>query len=425
MMSSDIRAVLAARAATYGEGTGAEHRLTQLHERIHRASRRRTTLAASATALVVVGVLVLGLTLSNALTGDRSDAPASLVGHDVPATTLSLGYTFRYTDSATGGDGRLDLHLGRSDQPRLVRWASESDTGELTVRHTGGDAPWVGPAGDFKDFVLIPQGAGSDVRLSQSGTHDPGAVALAVYTLDRAAPGVTRDGITYRADPAGSHLIGAGIGRLGQAQLEFRSTPPTTSRVVVEGFCVGPEDQSVQVLIGGKPTVTLQCSDTQDYDAAIDSSFGTYSATALRTTKRVQVRLTDEKGRASVRAGRSVRIGAALYAVGSATPARVVDVEGHRWERVDTRSSSVGAHSLRLRVSGARHSLLLWSTPGTKAGSTVTLDVGAGPKTIGNGGGNGGTLSGNHQLQGSGTIAAQVRGDPRGRIRLTSYRLAE
>ncbi|MEI2821335.1 MAG: hypothetical protein V9E81_14515 [Marmoricola sp.] len=56
--------------------------------------------------------------------------PAQLAGHDVPGTTSSLGYGFRYAEGKQG-DGKVTLKVKGASTARMLRFAA--DSGDVVV----------------------------------------------------------------------------------------------------------------------------------------------------------------------------------------------------------------------------------------------------------------------------------------------------
>ncbi|MGD9960017.1 hypothetical protein [Nocardioides sp.] len=348
---TDLRSVLEEHAHDI-ETIPTGDRLSQVQGRIRGVRRRRRAAMAGAAAVVVAVAGVVTF-----LPRDPEAAPASrdLAGHTAPKTLQSLGYTYTFADGDQGR-GEAVVRLSPSDQPRLYAWAS--DTGSLQGRDPGdldgdGSSPDTVELGaeDFADFHEIPPGVSGVLRAT-----GPGQVGLAVYTLSAPAPGVTKDGTTFRADVAGDRLLEAAIGDRGQNDLTVRFAMPQRDLRMSE-VCSGLSDKfQVNVEINGALVTFGQCSGSTPLDGG--SGYSTFTGgIADRKGDRVRpgdpvtarIWVTRESGRddpsPEAVSAPGVHLGAAFYEVaptvavvaGWDLPAQV-EYDGHLWTWFDSTS---------------------------------------------------------------------------------------
>jgi hypothetical protein len=261
----------------------------------------------------------------------------------------SLGYSYRFdrgieaADSAAAG-----VSLGASSAPRLVSWASDPGAA-VRVTDINGEVVADEPGG-FDDFVLVPPG--SDARFKVRGTN----AALAVYELDRAAPGYTVDGITYRDRVGDDRRIAAAIAEPGESELslglDLGDAPLTVSHLCSGG---GP-GVTVHLEFADEGEVTTTGCEDQTFDPAGQGGYGfpdgvgTAGPTTLRmwvTTKAGEPVDADD-----LRLGVGVYADgepAATFAGGSAVP-EVVEHGGHTWQFTGLDESPVGHRELGRRV---------------------------------------------------------------------------
>lgn len=414
-MSHDIREVLQRQAAAV-EDTRHGDRIGEVRDRIRTVRRRRASLV-SAAAVVLVGAVVLGSSLLPGRNGDGA-TPASLAGHRVPVFTTSLGYEFRYADSAVGDDGTLSVGLPRSSEPRLVRWASADDRGRLVLDPGTGAEPWTGPAGDFDGFALIPAGNRSKVTLSQRGTTKPGKVALAVYDLTRPAPGLTVDGITFRDEVQGGRLLGAGIGRPGAGSVRF-PVRATRGQLNLRVFCAGGAQQRLAIEVDGDPQGEVGCGNPASYDPASTSS--SLGLRARKAGSQVLLRLLDADGTAAT-AKPGDRLGGGVYSL-LAHPGQplVVEEGGHHWQRTAVHRTPRGQPTATFQVAGDGRTLVRWELPGTSGVGTLRVADGDQSSFSGDG-----TGFGSSELSTGGrTVRVSYTAKPKGSIVVASYRLLD
>lgn len=413
----DLRSVLARQAEAVSDDLHGQ-RLPAVRGRIRTARRRRAALAGGAVA-VLMGAVVLGATLVTPRTG--RDLPATLAGREVPTVTDSIGYEFRYVRGVTGDHGSVRLNVPATTEPRLVRWASEDDRGRLVFDSGLGDGPWVGPAGDFGDFAFVPAGEPIHGVLRQQGVADPGPVALAVYDLGRAAPGVTDHGITYRQEAEGRHLLGASIAAPGDATNALVVDTAGVRSIQVDAFCgVLAQDRYLELRVSGRRIGRVGCdSIPAPYDAAGSSAHLDLEPSDL--TGGIDAHLVDMDGN-DVGPGRGGRFGTAVYDTTDAQSLAPKEVEqyGHRWRRISAYTSPRGRTTATLHVEGDGRSLVLWNLSGSTSVTSVTIDgepVGSTQTPL--------RSTGTQQRTGAFTTTVRYATPPKGATVLASYRLAD
>ncbi len=240
----------------------AHDRLGQVQGRIRDVRRRRRAGAAGVLAAVVA---VAGTAVLWPRHSEPGPASRDLAGHTAPKTMQSLGYTYSF-EEGDEGDGRAAIRLYASDKPRLIAWASESGDVELTTPlDLDGDGSVPddvrGGSDDFADFHEIAPGVSGTFKATGDGQ-----VALAVYTISATAPGVTKDGTTFRSDIAGDTLVAAAIGDQGDSELTVHFTMPEGVLRLSE-VCSGlPKGYQMNVELGDGLLSLGQCGVQTPFD---------------------------------------------------------------------------------------------------------------------------------------------------------------
>lgn len=305
-----------------------------VRERVRGVRRRRRGAVAGLAAVVVAGVAITTVGLRDDSTPPVADR--TLAGHVAPGTMTSLGYTFEFAQ-ARQGDGRASLDLPRSDQPRLISWATRGNDDEVTLRGPG-DGPRTTTAEDFGDFTFVYPGASG--RYSVRGA---GEVALAVYDLtDAVPPGDTKDGITFRDDVGGQRLLGDVIGDPGEADLSIQLAPGA-GPLPVSYFCSGgPKGTWIHVSLNGQQVTFGGGCDDPLFDPGGRGNVTSRVKADDASDLHLRIWATDgEKG--GVIDDPDLRIGVAAYApaptvtrlAGAPLPA-TLEYDGHVWQFVDT-----------------------------------------------------------------------------------------
>lgn len=356
----DLRTTLEGRAddalSSSVVDTGTRGR--QLHQRIRRVRRRRAAGGALAAVVAVAAASTFAF-----LPGQQQVLPAGppdeLAGHEVPAELTATGWTYEYTDSATG-EGRAELSVPASEEPRLVSWAAEGDPEAWTVEATHHDRLLVERT-DFTDWQLLAPGPEITVTLA-GGT---GEAALAAYELtDERPDGLTLEGLTFREQVAGDRLLNASAARGTDTVLLDLVVPEGQIRLGV--LCPGvPDDVSVDVRWsrvddpGPAPEMlTTGCSqDPSDPGSTTTVTVETGDADLpVGEQVRVEARLVDRAQNPVDPDDRAV-LGLVAYDVadpagrlaGHDVPA-LVEAHGHLWQLEDVVHSRTGVRSLQVHL---------------------------------------------------------------------------
>ena len=343
-----------------------------VRERV-RVVRRRRRAAVGGVAAAVVGALALTLPL-----GGERQAPVAdrtLAGHVAPRTLSSLGYTYTFAQGRQG-DGRARLHFAASDRPRLVSWATSGPDNEVTLRGVD-ESPRTVTTDDFGDFVRVPPQR--DGTITVTGV---GKVALATYDLSGAAPGDTRDGITFRHDVAGRRLLGDAIGDPGEADIAF-DTSTEAGPLPISYLCSrGPADAWLHIAVAGGQVVTGGGCDDAPFDPAGSGAVEIHVNADEARSLHVRMWVTHGEH------GRLVEDPDLRLAVGAYAPAPAVarlagwpvpatrERDGHLWRLVDTEAGAPGARELSVHGLAGQETLVAMSFAHTGPGVVRTLEDG-------------------------------------------------
>jgi len=361
---SDLRSTLGNHADDV-DGMAHVDRLSQVQGRVRVVRRRRrATVAGLAAAIVAV---VGGVTL---LPRHHEPTPTDrdLGGHVAPKTMTSLGYTYAF-DRGVEGDGLAELRLPASDEPRLVSWATDDDSADLDLpEDPNGRGQELGrvlsSATEFDDFHFVDPGSPARFEITGSGR-----VALAVYELAGAAPGVTTDGITWREQVEGRSLIVGRHGHQGQDDYSVTFTMPEGG-FVISDYCQGiPEGLYALTTVNGRLVdLNDDCEAPVGFDPAGEGWFRALNVNgALESGDPITVRSfvarTDTADAAPVDAP-DARLGIAVYTANGTTdwdpatadqPTR--EYEGHSYRRIDTKIAH-GDKSLDISIPRDRGPIL-------------------------------------------------------------------
>ncbi len=384
--------------------------------RVRVARRRRQAGVAGALALVLAtaGVSALGLR------GDGS-ADRQFAGATAPASMRSLGYAFDFARGVEG-EARARLRLDRSEQPRLVSWATAGADDQVTLRVAGQD-PRTLRGDDFGDFLFLAPGTRGAVTLRGRGD-----VALAVYDLRDVAPkGYTRDGITFRDDVGGQRLLGAVIGAAGEAETSLRVTAEPGQLPVSYLCSAGPEGSYLHLSVNGGEVVFGGGCDDATFDPAAAGGFSSRLGAGEADDVRLRMWVTQGRDGDLVRDA-DVRIGIGAYApapsvgtlAGTPLTSRI-EYEGHRWRLGDWKSSEGGRRDLEVAGLPGRETLVVMSFAHLRSGTVRTLENGARASSTFATGGAGSTLA--VVPVGGGTVGLRATGDvgPRLGLGLARY----
>src|SRR6478672_2563894 len=360
-----------------------------VHERI-RVARNRRRGAVGGVAAAVVGAVVLTLTLS---LGGGQQAPVAdrhLAGHLAPRTMSSLGYTYTFAHGQQG-DGKVRLHLAPSAEPRLVSWATSGTDHEVTLRGVD-EKPRTVTSGDFGDFARVPPQR--DVSVTVTGE---GEVALATYDLTGAAPGDTKDGITFRDDVAGQRLLADAIGDPGQADISVDLSTEGGALPVSYLCSAGPEDAWLHITVNGAGTVFGGGCDDSLFDPAGSGGFTSYPKAAEARSMHVRMWVTHgQKG--GIVDDPDLRIAVGAYAPAPSVGrlagwpvTATAEYDGHLWRLVDTQPGAPGDRELEVRGVPGQETLVKMSFARTGRGMVRTLEDGGLGESSFSAGGSGAT----------------------------------
>lgn len=313
-------------------------RAAAVRRRGQRVRRQRRAGVAVAAAVVVAGTAAAVV-----LPGSHSPAPADrrLLGMTAPATMTSFGYTYAFSRGIEGDTTGTTVKLPASDTARLLTWA---DRGVSTIRVRTADGRRIVSTGDFRDFVTIPPGTSGTWTIKGTNT------AAAVYDVDTTRPpdGVTKAGITYRAEVLDRQLLTADIGEAGQADLQGSVHLPR-GRVAAGAFCTGGTKRTwihFDVAHGVRSFGANCSSSVFDPGGNLESTFHSPGQTST-----VHVWATEgEHGPAST--SPDLRLGYGLYSVAKEPVPlagfeveQQVEYEGHVWGTPRTVESRPGERS--------------------------------------------------------------------------------
>ncbi|MGA8247901.1 MAG: hypothetical protein WB797_13440 [Nocardioides sp.] len=358
---TDLRTTLDRYAEQVTDGD-AVVRATAVRHRVSVVRRRRRGMGAAALALVV-GATVGFIGVHRA----PSDPAPVIFGVRAPETMTSLSYTYAVDGWSTTVAGRATVKLPASDRPRLISWTLQGTSSVRFVLPSG--EIWHSRASHFHDFVALAAGQTGTLRVAAGR----GKVGLATYALTARTPaGYTRDGITFRRTVAGSPLLGAVIGDVGQPDVSTSfATPRGTIGLGVS--CVGlPRGDVVHVDFNGSERSVGDCDGTSTFDPG--ALIG-YRFNVAKAGRRVVMRVWVGKGVKSTSplpAGSvpDLRMLAGVYGPIRLTTAggnhvrAVVEHDGHEWQAASTFDSAAG---VPIHEGPFRHQLLgemAWHTHG-------------------------------------------------------------
>ena len=332
-------------------GIDAPARIAAVHQRVTAVKRRRAAVAGGG---LVAAVAAVALAVVPGLASQDlgpAGAPHELAGFDVPDTEVATGYTYEYVKGveAAASDGPLKLTLPPSDEPRLVMWASSGDE-DSTVRLGLPDSEdIVRPAGDFDSYHhVFSQSGDYRISLRQTAPDADDRIAVAVFELSDERPeGVTKHGVTFRAQQLDDRLLGATIGDPGQAEVSSELTVPEGELRVTE-LCFGVEggvrsDYMAWFSVNGKQIWGSSCAEQAPVDAGTDGVTidDNLRRMGIEPGDTVELRATlvheDRSGGKPVE-GTDAVLGIAAYEVGGTTveaagwdlPKRL-EFAGHEW----------------------------------------------------------------------------------------------
>jgi hypothetical protein len=357
MNTSDLRETLASHATFTDDALVA--RRVAVRERVSVVRRRRRAAVGGAVA-AVLAIGAAGVAIPK-LTNDAAPASRRLAGHTGPATLESRGYTYEF-DRGVEDDSQVSLKLPRSDRPRLVTWATKGDDNRVEVSVDLAEFEPYAASPDFTDFEYIDPGDASQLII-----RGKGEVAAAVYTLSRPPAGVTKDGMTFRQEAAGTQLVAAKIADRGETESTFTFVMPE-GEVEAMDFCDGPARYYVYLEFNGNAAGGSGCHpqgglDTDSGPLGNTEEIRSENGRPVRPGDTVTVRiyLADPRDyndypRAAVDTA-PAQMGAAIYErprlaakpLGHRMPV-VVEEAGHRWEYAETKVGEKGDHDFSLPV---------------------------------------------------------------------------
>lgn len=368
MRIDDLRTTLAEHAdLTHDEGLA--DRAGAVRGRVRTVRRRR---AAVAVACVAGAVLAVPAIQALEVTPPEPASDRDLAGRTAPETLVSNGFTYEFDRGLEGAaDEPLDLRLERSKEPRLISWTvDDGDAEGRLADRLYGDAyagPWTAGGTGFETFEYVAPGARASYRLTStdagSDAGSEGRMAMAVYTLSDDAPdGVSANGVTFRDDVDGAELLGAAIGRPGEASLSFDIEVPEGMLRLSE-VCTAGRDYVVRTEVEGQRGYTgTACGLEPDRDPA--TSWTGYvlagtkkdDGTRFRVGETVEVTVSvhpDERGRTEPVEVPAAFVGLGAYAEEPGEPVgptgttvdRLIERSGHTWSLSDLDVSAPGSDS--------------------------------------------------------------------------------
>jgi hypothetical protein len=154
-------------------------------------------------------------------------------------------------------------------------WASSGDE-DRTVRLRLPDREdIVRTSGDFDGYVQVFSSDVYRLSLTQTGPDADDRIALAVFELSDERPdGVTKHGVTFRAQQLDDRLLAATIGEPGQAEVVAEVTVPA-NELRVSDLCFGVEgglssDYMVWLSVNGRQLWGSSCAEQAPVDAGTD-----------------------------------------------------------------------------------------------------------------------------------------------------------
>ncbi|WP_310961590.1 hypothetical protein [Nocardioides terrisoli] len=349
-------------------------RIGAVRRRVTVARRRRTAGIAIAAALVVAaGVTAVSLPHDSRV--QPAEAPARMVGHVVPRTTMSLGATYRYVRGYEAKDGRLAVQLPASVSDYLVRMGSADPHGQLSLSQAGASDEWVTSAGEFGEFFEVSGQEASRLTVRQRGGSGP--VAMAVYRFAQAAPGsYQKAGIVFAPTAAGQPLLGAWIGDPGQAvhTLRFDALP---AQVDLRAVCSHlPHGTQLKIAFVGRPGYVsegAQCGQAPEHLPGENS--GVMSPHVPRGVSGLRISVVDRHDH-PVPVPSSTRIGLGVYQPASTGAVhglqRFIDDAGHRWKLSQTYVAPRGQRRASATIDGRQPALVAFGSPGRSRGVLTT-----------------------------------------------------
>jgi hypothetical protein len=348
---------------------GAPARAQAVHQRVRTVKRRRAAVAGGGLVAAVAAVAVAVVPGLTPVDPGPANAPHELAGFEVPEEMVATGYTYEYVRGleAEASEGPLRLKLSPSDEPRLVMWASSaSDEGRpVRLRDVGAGTTLVRPSGDFADYHYVEPESSSTLVLRQPGSDQDDRIALAVFALSDERPGgVTRHGMTFRAERLDDRLVGAVIGDRGENEVILDMEVPEDGELRISEVCVDPGagtrvERLATLYVEDEPMIGIGCSPRPSYDLGTDGGVLTEQLEdmGIEPGDRVEVtlRLVDRRDRlvedADVVlgvAGYEV-LGGGVEAAGWTFPERL-EHEGHEWALASVGESDPGGRSYSSEV---------------------------------------------------------------------------
>lgn len=382
MNTSDLREILASHATFEDDAVTA--RVVGVHERVRLVRRRRRAAVGGAVAAVLT-IGAAGVAIPK-FTNNAAPASRELAGHTAPATLESLGYTYEF-DRGVEGDSQILLTLAKSDKPRLVTWGTKGENDRVEMSIDGSEFEPYAVSPDFTDFELISPGDAP--KLTVRGEGD---LAAAVYTLAGEPDGVSKDGMTYRQEAAGTQLVAAEIADNGEGERTFTFTMPEGDVEAVP-FCSGPDRYFVYMAFNGVDAYGSGCAPSGDLEhgdypigneVEIKNEDGTKARAGDKVTVRMWIadpRSSSDYPREAV-TGPAAQMGVGIYELpriaakplGWRVPL-IVEEQGHRWQYAETKTGEKGDRDFSLAVDATTGSVLVRIISSTTRMGEAYLDV--------------------------------------------------
>ncbi len=350
-MSNQIKDVLAHQAASVS-GVDIEQRMAGVKAQVRaRRTRRNSGIAAGvAFALVSFGAMN-GVTFGGGV--QAASRPAQLAGHEVPGTTSSLGYGFRYAEGKQG-EGKVTLKVKGASTARMLRFAA--DSGEVVVMGLD-ERPMVLKTAD--GFTRTWQLLSTQTTTVRATAVDGGPVGIAVYDYSKAAPGVSKGTTTYRQSIAnGAELVAAKIGDKGESKVSVQ-LPRLNPTMSYQADCFEERgiDVWVTMTVNGQSMGGRSCSgeDTTDWDLGIGGG-GFRNEMVINQPVTLEARLTDKDGEPVDSS--TVRLSMAVYDI-SASDDSIVEFAGHAWKLSETLNAEPNAKTMTASIDSSSEPALV------------------------------------------------------------------
>lgn len=333
-----------------------------VHQRVRTVRRNRRVAVAGVAAAAVAAAIAVPPIASR-------QSPQYLDGLRAPDSVGSLGFTYDFANGVTG-DGKAELELDDSDQPRLVTW--DAAAGDVRVKGPYQDA--FTSVGGFSDFTLVYPGEEGTWKVTGDGT-----VGVAVYDLAELAPGDAADGAVFRDEVAGAQRISSAWAAEGTDEAAVDVTLPS-GEIGLSGFCAGaPKGTWLNVSLGDDGPVSWgQCADQGPDAGPWTGSFDTSDLGEPGEVLSGRAWLTDGEDGPRIPVTGDVRLGVGFYALAApgATLGRVdipevVESDGHTWQLDSVVGSDPGTGEVNTTIQASAGDPVLVEVAGSGRQATM------------------------------------------------------